>query len=73
MKVSTTYTARLEGSYVNWNGDLELRVGNDQKIELTVDLRTLKELHRQITDRITKIEEEMLAKLRSQLEKTENE
>lgn len=73
MKVSTTYSARLESCYVNWSGDLELRVGSDEKIELAVDLKTLKELHRQIGDRVNKIEAEQLSKLREQSEKTENE
>jgi hypothetical protein len=73
MKASTTYTARLEGSYVNWSGDLELRIGNDERIELSVDLKTLKDLHRQIGERVKKIEVEQLEKLREQLEKATDE
>lgn len=74
MKVKTTYNVRIESSYVNWNGDLELR-GDDGHtvIEAAIDFKTLKQLYRQIGDRITKLEDEQLEEARKRLEKVNDE
>lgn len=74
MKVKTTYNVRIEASYVNWNGDLELRADDNHTIiEATIDLKTLKQLHKQIGERVTKLEDEQLEEARKRLEKVNDE
>lgn len=74
MKVKTTYSTRIESSYVNWNGDLELR-GDDGEtvLELSIDIKTLKNLGKQIAERVTKLESEQLEEARKRLEKVNDE
>lgn len=74
MKVKTTYTVRIESSYVNWNGDLELR-GDDGEtvLEVSLDFKSLKQLGKQIAERVTKLENEQLEEARKRLEKVDNE
>lgn len=74
MKVKTTYNVRIEASYVNWNGDLELRGDDGQTvIEATIDLKTLKNLHKQIGERVVRLEDEQLEEARKRLEKVNDE
>lgn len=74
MKVKTTYNVHIESSYVNWNGDLELRGDDGQTvIEATIDFKTLRQLHNQIGERLTKLDAEQLEEARKRLEKVNDE
>jgi hypothetical protein len=76
MKVSTNYSATVQSSYVSYDGSLSMSIGEDQRLELKMEFKQLKDLHRQIGERIKRIETDQLSELREkleQLEKVENE
>lgn len=73
MKKTTTYEAVVKNVYVSYNGSLDFRVSDEDRIELELNIDQLRSLHRQIGERIKHMEKSLLEKLQEGLEKATDE
>jgi hypothetical protein len=68
MKTHTTYSARLQSSYISYSGSLELRLSDSEEIQIEATIDQLRSLQRQIEDRVKTLDLRAIASLKERME-----